>query len=278
MLETVEREVVKGADGLMPFDSALRSATARQILAEDDLSSGLGELILKNPGVLEDMSLLKRVVDIRHMALDARERSFEDVGPPRAAIVLGYKLKEDGSPDLIMVNRLQTAVDLFERGNVDKIVLSGGMPNGVQVSEAGVMHDLLRSNGFDMSQVIVEDASRDTIENAKRTIEVLESDGISGGVVCTSGFHVRRAEYIFRKAALEVESGMSFVGLGTIDGGMSLSKGCAHELYEIGSSVTCVDRFAGVESKVPAEFIKNLRQKIGDMADSVLHSELRLVA
>jgi uncharacterized SAM-binding protein YcdF (DUF218 family) len=100
-------------------------------------------------------------------------------------------------------DRLLQAIDLYHKGYIDKIFISGGSgkvrePN---FHEAKLLHDYLVMTGIPDSDVDYEIESRNTHENAMVTakyLNVAESD--SRFLLITSAFHMRRAAACFKQA------------------------------------------------------------------------------
>lgn len=100
-------------------------------------------------------------------------------------------------------NRFFQAYELYQTGKVKKLLLSGGSGNLLQnvPGEAGLMKAYLMRIGIPESDIIVENTSRNTRENAVFTKEILDRD--YPGARClllTSAWHMRRSKACFDKA------------------------------------------------------------------------------
>ncbi len=133
--------------------------------------------------------------------------------PYDIAIVLGGFSSSNAYPrDRIHfqkgADRLTNALELYFQGKVKKIMLSGSSSNiiGERVSESERVKTTLKKLGFPMENLITEERSRNTRENAefsKKTIEDLfEAD--PKVLLVTSSFHMPRALGCFKKEGLEV--------------------------------------------------------------------------
>ena len=112
-------------------------------------------------------------------------------------LVLGCSVPE------IMDERIKEAVRLKKDEKVGTLVLSGGvgfLSKYRKYNEAMYMHNYAINNGVSDSDIIVEDASRDTFENARNSLQIIDDpkDRNSGIVIVTSDFHRKRAEGIIR--------------------------------------------------------------------------------
>lgn len=83
------------------------------------------------------------------------------------------------------------------------VLVSGGVPRDGMASEAAVMKRTLEGR-LGTPVRWVEEASRDTGENAQRSAEILKAAGISRIVLVTQAYHMPRAEASFRRAGLAV--------------------------------------------------------------------------
>jgi len=103
-------------------------------------------------------------------------------------------------------DRLMDAEQLYHKGIIKKIMLSGG--NGLLFNdgyiESEAMRDYLLANKIPMTDIIIENTSRNTMENAMNSAEILKEKYIEGSfLLITSANHMRRAQLCFKKANLE---------------------------------------------------------------------------
>jgi uncharacterized SAM-binding protein YcdF (DUF218 family) len=108
-----------------------------------------------------------------------------------------------GAPSEEMLGRVVTAVRLQKRMNVAVIISGGAVFQGRQ-AEAPIVKRFLIDLGVPANKVIIEDKSRDTIENAKYTKEICERYNFKKPLVVTSAYHMRRAVISFEKAGMKV--------------------------------------------------------------------------
>jgi uncharacterized SAM-binding protein YcdF (DUF218 family) len=108
-----------------------------------------------------------------------------------------------GSPSDEMAQRIITAVRLQKRLNIP-IIVSGGAALKEQALEAPIVNRFLIDLGVPEGKIIIEDKSRDTLENAKNTKIICEKKGFSKPMVVTSGLHMKRAVLSFDKMDMKV--------------------------------------------------------------------------
>lgn len=98
-------------------------------------------------------------------------------------------------------DRVWEAARLFHRGTAPKIIASGGRPDATAVqSEAEAMRALLLDLGVPASAIVVEDRSRNTIENLRFVRELAGGERVA---LVTSGYHMARALRLARRFGVE---------------------------------------------------------------------------
>jgi uncharacterized SAM-binding protein YcdF (DUF218 family) len=132
--------------------------------------------------------------------------------PYDIAILLGGSLRYNdtviGRPIYShSVDRLNQAISLYKRGKAKKILISGGSgflmrPNE---KESVVLASVLREFGIPDTDIILENESRNTYENAQFSTTIINSKFPGSTVLLiTSSFHMRRSVACFEKAGLNV--------------------------------------------------------------------------
>jgi uncharacterized SAM-binding protein YcdF (DUF218 family) len=86
-----------------------------------------------------------------------------------------------------------------------KIVFSGGSDRLTPgPSEAAVARQLFMSFGIDPNRILIEDQSRNTEENARFTLRIIDPDPQSKWMLLTSAYHMPRAIGTFRQVGFNV--------------------------------------------------------------------------
>jgi len=122
--------------------------------------------------------------------------------PFDVAIVLGAMLLPDGSPSPALERRVLRAVRLVREGRADHLLMSGG-PVAHPLAEAAAMRDLAVAHGVDPGRVMVEDASSNTIGNARLSAPIVAAQGWTRLAIVTCQSHLPRALYVFRRFGLK---------------------------------------------------------------------------
>ena len=100
-------------------------------------------------------------------------------------------------------NRLLTCAQLYHALHIP-IVVSGGKVLETTGAEADIGKVILLGLGVPADQIISEDQSLNTTENAKYTKKIMEQHGFSQPILVTSAFHMERSILQFKKVGLSV--------------------------------------------------------------------------
>jgi len=97
--------------------------------------------------------------------------------------------------------RLVAFAELAKRHPDAKLVFTGGSgdPFYPELSEARLVRPFLESMGIDLERVTFEEKSRNTVENAQFTLDIMKPKPDEHWVLITSAFHMPRAVGCFRK-------------------------------------------------------------------------------
>lgn len=105
-------------------------------------------------------------------------------------------------------DRIIHAIDLYKRGIINKLIISGGSgsllyPN---LSESNALKSVVLMAGIPEKDIVIESKSRNTYENAVNSKELLQKlNSNSKVLLITSAFHMRRASGCFAKANIEFD-------------------------------------------------------------------------
>ena len=139
-----------------------------------------------------------------------------------AIVVLGCRLRPDGTPSRRLRRRVVRAVELYRAEAAPLMLFSGG---GGPVAEAEVMRGLALAAGVADAALVCELDSNNTVENACYTARLLRRRCLSRIVLVSDRTHLPRAALLFRLAGLEV------VGRAGVPS-RSLVRTCAAASYE----------------------------------------------
>lgn len=129
--------------------------------------------------------------------------------PPQAIVILGADRHRDapeyGGEDTAgpsTLERLRYGAFLQRKTGLP-VLVSGGAPFGERFPIAELMRVAL-ARDFQVPVRWVEGRSRDTIENARYSFEVLQAAGVTRIYLVTHAWHLRRAVPLFERAGFKV--------------------------------------------------------------------------
>jgi uncharacterized SAM-binding protein YcdF (DUF218 family) len=131
---------------------------------------------------------------------------------PEAIVVLsGSMFAPDGAPDQAEVgpdtfSRCMHALRLYRQVGSCPLLLSGGISEGAPhgPSLAETMRRFLVQLGVNSADLILEDRSRTTQENAVECAQILRARGVQRILLITDAKHLGRASRCFQRQGLEV--------------------------------------------------------------------------
>lgn len=120
--------------------------------------------------------------------------STRDVPPAPIAIVYGAGLWRDGSPTPVLRDRVATAVELYNEGKVEKILMSGYRRSELY-NEPASMKKYAVSLGVPETAIVLDLAGHRTYDTCYRAREIFN---IEKAILVTQQFHLPRALYTCR--------------------------------------------------------------------------------
>ncbi len=111
-------------------------------------------------------------------------------------IVLGKYLFDDGSMQLDLLERCDKAVEQYNnKSEKTKLLLSGGLANRkANISEASAMEKYMLKRGIPKEDIILEERSKNTLENALFSKKIV-GDDYDSIMVISSPYHLYRHYY-----------------------------------------------------------------------------------
>lgn len=114
-------------------------------------------------------------------------------------LVLGCGVRKDGSPTLMLRDRLSRGVELYTAGAAPKLLMSGDHSRP-DYDEVNAMKDYAMGQGVPSSDVFMDHAGFSTYESLYRAKSVF---GAKRVVIVTQRYHLFRALYIARRMGIE---------------------------------------------------------------------------
>ena len=169
------------------------------------------------PAILLAIVLLPPVLTCAAVCVCARlRRSYR---PSDCLIVLGARVRPDGTPSHTLENRCRAALEVWRREQRLAVIVCGGRGEDEPATEASVMRGFLVKAGVPAAHIFSEDTSTNTLENLRNARRIMEARGLCRAAVITSDYHLTRALWIAGDLGIEA-CGVPAAG----------SKRCAHVL------------------------------------------------
>lgn len=131
----------------------------------------------------------------------ARGHTFSPEAAPGAAtaIVFGAGLWRDGSPTPVLRDRVATAVQLYQAGKIQYLLMSGGRDSDMY-DEPGAMRRYAMSLGVPDEAILLDYAGHRSYDTCYRARHVF---GLQEAVLVTQRFHLPRALLLCRGLGLQ---------------------------------------------------------------------------
>lgn len=125
--------------------------------------------------------------------------TIDNVPSDRVAIVFGAGLRYDGTPTAILRDRVDTAVELYHQGKVNKLLMSGDN-SFVDYNEPEAMRQYALSLGIPDQDIALDYAGRRTYDTCYRASAIFQ---VSSAILVTQNFHLPRALFLCNSFGVE---------------------------------------------------------------------------
>ena len=151
------------------------------------------------------------IIDQLHKRWELRYSNYTQEKHYEAAIVLSGFMSFDEDLNRMTfgesVDRLTEGLVLYRKGQIDKIIISGGSGSMIKdIRESAIAKDFLVDYcAVPDSIVIIDTLSRNTYENAVESKKLMKSHQIQSALLITSAFHMRRAKGCFDRLGINTD-------------------------------------------------------------------------
>jgi len=125
----------------------------------------------------------------------------ETVPQAPAALVLGAGLNRDGTPGLVLQDRVRSAGELYFQGKVEKLLMSGDNSSEFY-DEPGAMKEFALELGIPEGDIVLDFAGRRTYDSCYRAKAIFGLDNL---IVVTQAFHLPRALFLCNAFDIEAD-------------------------------------------------------------------------
>jgi len=125
--------------------------------------------------------------------------TVEESPNARAAIVFGAGLQRDGTPSPVLKDRVTAAVQLYQQGKVEKLLMSGDN-RFEDYNEPAAMKTFALDLGVPEEAIVLDYAGRRTYDTCYRARHIF---GLEEALVVTQNFHLPRALFTCRGIGID---------------------------------------------------------------------------
>ena len=122
-----------------------------------------------------------------------------------AAVVLGAAVwTNQVSP--VFKERINHALNLYRKGQVRKLIFTGGQGNPGEPTESAAARDYAIQSGIPASDILIEEQSHTTYENILYAKQLADTHGIKKVLIVSDPLHEKRAMAMAEDAGLVAEA------------------------------------------------------------------------
>ena len=114
-------------------------------------------------------------------------------------LILGCGVREDDTPSLMLRDRLETGIALYEAGAAEKLLMSGDHGRK-EYDEVNTMKDFAMERGIPSEDIFMDHAGFSTYDSMYRARDVFCAKKV---IIVTQAYHLPRALYVAEKLGLE---------------------------------------------------------------------------
>lgn len=130
---------------------------------------------------------------------DDHIRRIDSVSDSQTAIVFGAAVYRNGRLSTVLRDRMDTAVDLYRLGKVQKILVSGSIREP-SYNEPAAMATYAMTQGIPFDAIMIDDEGIRTFDTCKRARDVF---GLRSAILVTQAFHLPRALFTCNRLGID---------------------------------------------------------------------------
>lgn len=125
--------------------------------------------------------------------------TYQAVPPRTAAIVPGASVTSRGEPSAVLLDRLETARQLYLRRKIRRVLVSGDNRTRYY-NEPQAMRHWLTGHGVPDRHIFVDYAGQRTLDTMERAARVFQ---VRDAIICTQTFHLHRSVFLAQHAGID---------------------------------------------------------------------------
>ena len=116
-------------------------------------------------------------------------------------IILGAAT-QNGEVSPVYQERMNHGIYLYNNGYAKKIIVTGGLGDGNEISDASAAKQYAISQGVPEEDILMEDTSTITQENLENSKVLMIENGYSNAIVVSDPLHMKRAMLLAKDAGI----------------------------------------------------------------------------
>jgi uncharacterized SAM-binding protein YcdF (DUF218 family) len=133
----------------------------------------------------------------------------DEARPVDAIVVLGAA-QYDGKPSPVLKARLDHAIELYQDGMAEHLIMTGGVGVGDTVSEAEVSRRYAVRNGIEEEKILIERSGLSSGESMDAVVQIMQENNLSESLLVSDPFHMLRLRLIAARLGLDARSSPTF--------------------------------------------------------------------
>ncbi|MDR1877038.1 MAG: YdcF family protein [Flavobacteriaceae bacterium] len=122
----------------------------------------------------------------------------EDTMDADVGVIFGTKNRKDGSLSKSLIRRLDIGLRLYKKGQVQKLIVSGGMAHQ-GFCEADLMQEYLLNRGVRLADIIPDNTALNTEENVQNSLEIIKAGNYKRIIIVSQYYHISRIKLMYHK-------------------------------------------------------------------------------
>jgi uncharacterized SAM-binding protein YcdF (DUF218 family) len=128
--------------------------------------------------------------------------SVSDPLPADAAIVMGAAVW-GSRPSPVFAERIKHGIHLYQQGQVEAIIFTGGLGRGDELAEAEAARAYALARGVPAKDIFYETVSTITYENVAEAAEIVRQQGFERVLIVSDPIHMKRSVTMARDLGLD---------------------------------------------------------------------------
>lgn len=120
-----------------------------------------------------------------------------------AAVVFGARVYVDGNLSVALRERMDTAIELYDQGLIDKLIVSGGIEEG-NIDEAQAMYNYALAKGVPSTSLLIDRYGDSTEKSVKNTIMLAKRYKLKKVIATSSFYHMPRIKMLYNLSNFDV--------------------------------------------------------------------------